>query len=258
LTHLEHITLLTIDSIEKHVSKDALKEKVQENNEATRIQTILVSKIFAEMMATVEDLGALALAIRQRHKGGIFRQYLDSKTADVANFFDNVKSDSSDHPLITLDILLKLPKLADLKVQVPDDILKDLDNNYTERAKHLLAVAKIYRDVVSNLTLQNRPTQPASQASGDHDITIMLGLVNSVKPARLYVDAFNKIKHRFMAVEDPSQYDDATSQERLEFVLLPDEPKAVDVFIKATTEAAKSMMELASLVLYLDILGVPV
>jgi hypothetical protein len=77
------ITVLTNDVIE------SFRDEVIRRNDIGRVSGILMAKLYAELMATYEDLGAFCLAIRERNNTsqqfrslplGIFGRYLGSRT----------------------------------------------------------------------------------------------------------------------------------------------------------------------------------
>ena len=73
--------------IDPRKTRQEYAAEVAEYREEERVQSILVSKIFAEYVTAFEDLGALGYAIRNRGTIGVFEQYLTSETRDAGNFF---------------------------------------------------------------------------------------------------------------------------------------------------------------------------
>lgn len=265
LTHLNDITLATMEALGEYASATSLAEEVDRSNEASRIETILIAKIYAEQIAAWEDLGALGFAIRHRNsdptptdtpaglQGGIFHQYLKSTTADAANFYDNIRSGNSGSPITTLDKWLNLPGIEQLRGQIPDDKLASVQYDYTQQPIPLLEVAKHYRRTATEIQ------QISSGSSGPVDwrdkIYIQLGFPDPNKPSRVFTNAFNKIKHRFMVVEDPTAYGSSVGINP-EYALLRWDPEYVNTMITHIIGAARIMQELASLMYGLDQAGV--
>ncbi len=183
------------------------------SREKQRIQKICVARLFAEEMATVEDIGALCWAVQHRDDaGGIFKGYLDSKTRDVGAFFQAVTATTADEEITQL---LRFPGREAIRERLASEMsasaLATYESNYDEFPAGLRRVAEQYRspslpEIRAQLTPSGRwapdggpPLDPAQSAK----VVVEVSLPGEPEQDRrgLFVRAFNKIKHRFAVVE---------------------------------------------------------
>lgn len=131
--HLTETAKRTEGVLRPYANDTELTEAVTKNQDGSRILRILLAKLFAELMATYEDVGALGHAIRQRAKEGVFYQYLTSDTGDAANFLQFVRERG---PSESLDNLLALPTLAVLShKKISSDMMAAITHDYTDSRK---------------------------------------------------------------------------------------------------------------------------
>jgi hypothetical protein len=83
--------VMSHEQLEFMTHDDAVRQE-QSLRTGGRVQGIMVSRLFAEYVSTIEDFGAFLHAIRRRRQGnkGVFVKYLDSEVNAVADFFDYV------------------------------------------------------------------------------------------------------------------------------------------------------------------------
>jgi hypothetical protein len=177
-------------------------QRVKQNNDTPRIQKIAIARLYGELAATLEDLGAFCDAVRNRTPGeGIFRRYLRSMNAAACAALDYALS----NPKANLEALLNLPALAALQGNVPAQLCRDLAADYTHLAKNIHAIAKVYRTVSAGFQYQPVPTNP--HPSWQDDVNVVVDLLDSGEnpPAArggTMTQIYNKIKHRFMVIEE--------------------------------------------------------
>lgn len=187
----------------KFMSHDDAVHQEEYLRTGARVQGIMVSRLFAEYVSTIEDFGAFLHAIRRRRQGnkGVFVKYLDSEVNAVADFFDYVIK----NPTLDLGQMLELPTIDKLKSRLSLDKLQDTENHYREFAKVVVDLAKSYRErsIASSADVSTK-TLPSDWTDSIYTV-LELSPANGqsaetdTKP--LMTEAFNKIKHRFMIIE---------------------------------------------------------
>jgi len=200
-----HLGVISHEQLE-FMSHDKAVRQEQSLRTGARVQGIMVSRLFAEYVSTIEDFGAFLHAIRRRRQGnkGVFVKYLDSEVNAVADFFDYVIK----NPTLDLGQMLELPTIEKLKSKLSSDKLQDTANHYRDFAIVVADLAKSYREksVASSADISTK-TLPSDWTDS---IYTVLELSPSNVPANgqsendtkpLMTEAFNKIKHRFMIIE---------------------------------------------------------
>jgi hypothetical protein len=256
LPRLKLLTKFTLQELGEYTTSRNIDEEIETNHETSRFEKIFVAKIFGEMVATFEDLGALGHAIRNRADGGIFNQYLASRVEQVERFWRDIEQSRNNNPHVTLDVLLNLPSVTDLQGQLPQDILDDLAYSYTKRAEKLLGIGTFYRRTLTDLNRLD-PHKALPDEWKDH-INVILGYEDPAKPARIVTGAFNKIKHRFMVADDLPSYVDPTTIDILEYVAIGQDPQYAAGLIQIAIESAKTMSEMGAIIMHLDQAGVAI
>ena len=123
----------------------ALQEKIRTSQDEDE-RRLLAVKIYGELMASMEDLGALCIAVRHRLDGvGLVHAYLTYETrrpsAPVTTLKDIYRRAAKGNALVSS---LRLPPLDDILQKIPDLSGTILPELYRE-ANHLLAaVARAY------------------------------------------------------------------------------------------------------------------
>lgn len=260
-SELEDVALWSRWRMQQGVDPNQLREEVKTNHDAARIERIVVAKMFAELMSAYEDLGGLGFAIKYRKDLGVFKRYLSSSTAEAAGFLTEIlRLDIPNDPTITLDAILTLPSLMDLKGQLNSQLYTGFDHDYHFIPKTLYQVAEQYR--TEALTLQ-RILDPNNPPDADwaEAINVLLGVgpAPSSVVQKNPVRAFNKIKHRFMLTDDlPVYMGNSATGDVVEYGAFPLEPSWVDNFMPYSVAAGGILAELAALLVHLDQAGIVV
>lgn len=280
VTPLEDAAMFTLHALRHYPDQNALLTEVRRNGDAKRVETIVAAKIFAELIAALEDLGALADAIRHRGRDGVFSRYLNSKTNQAADFFNYVLGqDIPEHPEIALDILLNLPSIQSLDGKVTGDALQAFAQSYGIHAQQLHQAAHMYREQGAKVAPLGAGSPPLP--TWHDDVNILLGIIKPGVPAAsgaapaaaaapvpatagphsksgILVRAFNKLKHRFMVTEDLPAYAVPAGADKIEYGRFPQTPQFIDQLVSNTVAVAGTMAELAAIVLQLDAAGIPI
>lgn len=215
-------------------------------NDAARVQTVVVARLLSEYAAAIEDLGALIHAIRKRARRGVMVEYLETQVRGAADTLDLVIARRDEG----LGSLLALPGLETIAQRLDPAELEGLRHDYESLAAHLAEIAGQYRNP--------GPQGVATDIVGvpkDH-VAIVLGLIDlgANGPNRhggLLAQAHNKIKHRFMVIEDIAALGVAAAGNVL-YTHYPRDPRAVRALVHNITQVALAAGELAALMLALD------
>jgi len=263
---------------------ELLEASLQEGliNELTQrriasVQSIMIARIFAELIATYENLGAFGWAIRKRKTEGkgIFSWYAETRDGGYAQFYQGVinriDGNRPHDPPITLGDLLKLPSISDLQVplqeHVPQQLLKQLEQDYLERAKLLYDIAKLYMGRVGD-AWKIAPHMPPAEQHRSHEastfgaesyihvITEVLPVGTQLPQDKITTAIYNKIKHVFLVTENLSAYADQTDPIQIASAPFKRDPVVVQDWIDGIKSAAGLVNEIASLLLVLDHCGI--
>lgn len=240
----------------------ALQELMQRN--AGNIQGIMTARMYAELFAGYEDLGMFGSAIKFRARKGIFERYVTGETRVAASFLQEIlDSNIPEHPEITLDRLLRIPSLMQMKGLLPQEVLDQLEAYYHEAPKFLYEVAKHYRlkrGEAQAVRVGQVPSPVVWQASlTQGTMAIILGFrleTEQAQAGRLSVDVFNRIKHQFLVTANLESYADPEDGRSLEFAFLPQEQAFIDGIVLGVSYIAKVMGDLALFLLLLDDHGI--
>lgn len=217
-----------------------------------RIQVIVTAKIFAELYAAYEDLGAFGSAIKHRSSEGIFSKYLNSKTWHVRQFFDDLKITFQDQPKTSLDLLLNLPSLAELDGHIPSDMFNNLSSYYQNVTPYLYEVAVNYRKQRYEVrSISSDGSSLSEQRNTIQIITNLLAPEGAPPKSPIHTDAFNKVKHQFLVTSNVSAYDIGDGR-IVEFSSLSREPEFIQNLIKSIVVTARIMCDFAGILLLLD------
>jgi len=217
-----------------------------------KTQSIMVTKIFAELMSAYEDLGALCSAIRHRAKHGIFERYFRSSVREADSFLREIYNNdllNASKQNLELSTVLRLPPISDFANNISAEDLSNFKYDYLEIPKRLYGVAEEYC-----ATLDSMDAILPQNANNANSVPIILSTENNPQSLRLTV-AFNKVKHRFMASENIFAYDDP-SRDRLIYGTLSAKPKDIKMRINNTITVSRVIGEIASLLLVLDEIGI--
>jgi hypothetical protein len=192
----------------ENLQPEQAKALASELNDGPRMQRIVVGRLYAELASAVEDLGALAFAVRHRakHGLGILKRYLRSETSDVGTFYTEVLGATG----ADLGALLRLPDLATLKSQVTTEGYQHLALDYVQLAEALRRAAETYRAAIP---APASPTAtPFALPIGWEDSTnILIEIADPGESTKQSASGampmtYNKLKHRFMVVEGLDKY----------------------------------------------------
>ena len=238
------------------------------------IQSIMIARIYAELIAAYEDLGNLCWAIKKRktERKGIFATYLETRDGSYKQFYQSLinRIDGSNlhDPPVTLGDILKLPSINDLQGNFPPDLLLNLEQDYLEKPNHLYDIAKFYlgklgdawKIATNNQASGQAATQSPPTTELDSHIHIIMGAIpveDQPQQDKITTEVFNKIKHIFMVTENLSAYADQADPIQILYASFKRDPILVQDWINGIKSTAGLMNDLASLLLLLDHFGVP-
>ena len=252
------ITKLTMKMLDVSLSEEQLSKLADQN--VGNIQGIMVAKIYAEMFAGYEDLGAFGQAIQNRANGGIFRRYVENRTSQARGFLQGVIDSSIlENPEVTLDVILRIPPVSQFEGHISQEQLNPLRDYYRTIPGFLYRVAKQYQAPRGDA--HALPVGASLPQEWDGMLAIILG---DNPPAlgspqdRLSQAVFNRIKHQFLVTGNLSAYLDAASSRPLEFVHLSREQVFADKMLEGVALIARVMSDFASILLLLDGLDIEV
>lgn len=209
-------------------------------NDAARVQTIVVARLMSEYAAAIEDLAGMLVAVRDRNAGVVTR-YFNSTTCETGAMLRELEEADD------LRELLALPSVDDLRETLDDEALGALEHAYGAFTEHLHSVATAAR-------MEGPAGVPVSPGDLEPDrLALILGIgdAGATGPRGLLFQAHNKIKHRFMVIEDIATVG-ATPGDPVRFGHLPRNPAMVMRLVDNIAQISLSTGELAALMLMLD------
>ena len=212
-------------------------------NDAARVQTVVVARLMSEYAAAIEDLAGMMVAVRDR-SAGIMSRYFTSTTRETGAMLQELEGSDD------LRELLGLPSVDDLRGALDDAALGALEHAYGVFTEHLRSVATAARQ-------DGPPGVPVGVGDLEPDrLALILGIGDggAKGPRGLLFQAHNKIKHRFMVIEDIARVG-ATPGEPVRFGHLPRDQATVMQLVGNIAQVALSTGELAALLLMLDRAG---
>jgi hypothetical protein len=251
--------------------QESLVNELSEKRIAS-VQSIMIAKVFAELIATYENLGAFGWAIKKRKTDGrgIFSWYAETREGGYAQFYqriiNRIENRRPADPPVTLGDLLKLPPISDVQGCFPSELIGRLEQDYLERPKFLYDIAKIYEGKIGDLWQAKTQTSPAEQVANQeitsaesyiHIITGLLPIGSQPPQSKITTEIYNKIKHVFLVTENVHTYADPTDPIQLVFASLKRDPTVVQDWIDGIKSAAGLMNDIASLLLLMDHFGIP-
>jgi hypothetical protein len=250
--------------------QEALVNELSEKRIAS-VQSIMIARVFAELISAYENLGAFGWAIKKRKTDGrgIFSWYTETRDGGYAQFYQRVinriENRRPTDPPVTLGDLLKLPPISDLQGHFPQELIRKLEQDYLERPKFLYDIAKIYEGKIGNFW-QVRTMPPAvpvvnqeisSAESYIHIIADIIPVGSPPPQSKITTEIYNKIKHVFLVTENVEAYADQANPIQLVFASLKRDPAVVQDWINGIKSVAGVMNDIASLLILLDHFGIP-
>jgi hypothetical protein len=132
--------------VNRYLTSDMLLQTALEREPPPPMQPrhfrkILRAKIFQELVLSIEELGALCHAIRNRGDMGIVYQFLKYQIPDVRRFFNMLVSED-----VTLDVLLRLPDRDTIRTNLEDSLARRVFSVFDDRLDWLRQGAEVYLD----------------------------------------------------------------------------------------------------------------
>ena len=230
----------TVRQLLERVDEATAADMAAQLNDAARVQTIVVARLMSEYAAAIEDLAGMMVGIRDR-SAGVMSRYFTSTIGETSAMLQEL--DASDD----LRELLGLPSVDDLRGALDDEALRAMEHAYGAFNEHLHSIAAAAR-------MEGPAGVPVSPGDLEPDrlaVTLGIGDAGTTGPRGLLFQAHNKIKHRFMVIEDIAAVG-ATPGEPVRFGHLPRDQATVMRLVGNIAQAALSTGELAALLLMLD------
>jgi hypothetical protein len=190
-------TASRVEELVRHQSSDEATETARRLNTGARVQSIVVGRLLAELIAAIEDVAAFAWAIRERDRG-LLTRFIKSSVGEAAQFLDLALHE----PPADLAELLRLPPIplveSRMGLQPPGLVGKQ----YRALELSLRELGRAYRDVGSRVAVTS------ASGSSDDQIHVLLDIGDAApdlpegKVRGVLPEALNKLKHRFMLVAD--------------------------------------------------------
>lgn len=231
-------------------------ERAEQLNTGARVQRVVVVRLFAELMAGIEDLGSLCFAIKHRKNESIFKRYSLSES-EHGTFLSEIFDCKKEKPL-NLPSMLKIPEIGKLK-GLPVDVYGDIEKAYNQIAKNIQGAAMLFKSknvktgkidgrddlvyVVYHTQDKNKPSDKLSKSS-------------------IRVKTYNKIKHRFLVFDTMDLLEKAIAEGDigLEFDYIPFsyESKNVKDLCDFIMTISACMADIATVLLLLENNGVEI
>jgi len=213
-----------------------------------RVETALLAKLYAEYVATIEDFGAMLHAVRERRAGGLLCQYVNCRE-EVAEV---LRLALKTEPL-RLPRFLNLPHYDDLRDRLPPDVLEDVSRDLDVLAGGILDVANMYTATVGN----DRPADlPLSDEWRNHMWIVLRygrGSPGQIRPIRLVAESYNKIKHRFLVIENMKALVGAVhDKDTLVYAYQAKDRGLLEALVNSVAGVVTRQMELGAMLLTLD------
>ena len=230
----------TVRQLLERVDKATAADMAGQLNDAARVQTIVVARLMSEYAAAIEDLAGMMVAVRDR-RAGVMSRYFNSTISETGAMLKELEGSDD------LRELLGLPSVDDLRETLDDEALGALEHAYGAFAEHLHSIATAAR-------MEGSAGVPVSPGDLEPDrLALILGIgdAEATGPRGLLFQAHNKIKHRFMVIEDIAAVG-ATPGDPVRFGHLPRDQAMVMRLVGNIAQVALSTGELAALLLMLD------
>ena len=202
--------LIDLPAPNERLPRSEARSRAKEQGTAIRVQHIVLARLFAQYINAVEDFGALLFAIRNRNKDGLFFQYANSETSDVANAFDQILNTKK----FSLHRFLRIPPPQALRTMLSKQDLLYVETHWSDLSQSIKDIAARYREVLPHTALRRLGAFKLPDDWQDH-LWVILEYAPKTRPAEPHdihpvVGSYNKIKHRFLMVEDLERFLNAT------------------------------------------------
>ena len=170
-------------------------------NQGARVQTVVIGRLLAEFVATIEDVAALAWAVRERERG-LFARYLHSSVGEAVMLLDR----ACGVPRPTLEELLRFPAISDVKSRLPMVASAAIERDYATMPDTFAQMGNAYRQREFGMEV---PAGQVGRPSDDrlHVVLELLDDPNEGSQSKgTIVEAYNKLKHRFTVMETGDQF----------------------------------------------------
>lgn len=226
-----------------HISAEEALERVVKQDANNIITETLITKIFSEFVASLEDFGTLCYAIRNRDDQGIFFKYHNSKTSDAGNFFKYVEENEN----ATLDEVLKIESIESLKDRVEKSIFDIVKHDYRSFRKTISEVTKNYR--VAGLWEGTCKDIPNYRENHIYVILEFRKSGDQRRPIGVLPNAHNKIKHGFSVYKSLEPFRSIGEGRIIKYGALCTETSNAEYFITNTIEVSRRMLEICCFLL---------
>ncbi|MCF8567076.1 hypothetical protein LLE49_20350 [Alicyclobacillus tolerans] len=216
-----------------------------------QISKVHAAKIYAEFVAAIEDYTSFFYAITKK-KNGILYEYANSRS-EGRDFSAFVQTTTSK----TLSNILGLPPLNKLRSNLNSDEYKSVRDMYKEIPKSLRRITKIYQPAdFSGLVKTDVPTPESDSFHVILDYT-----PSGHKPKNRFIDVsdlslmtkmHNKIKHRFLVVDDIVSMWESISDDDFPYAIVPYTTKWLKALMDFSSDMANDIASLCKLILLLD------
>lgn len=216
-----------------------------------RVQSVLIGRLIGELTAAIEDVAALGWAVRLRRKG-LFATYLRSSVGDAASFLDLARAD----PAPSLEELLRLPQLAEVEAALQPDVYAAMAQDYAVLPRAFADLANAYRGSGVPVAATGSGAAAVDQVHVVLDLLEATAASSGGVPGRGVLPAsYNKLKHRFMLVEDIDLFGSLPGEPIL-YAHLGRDPATVGALVDRIHYVARLGLEVATMAAMLADAGI--
>jgi hypothetical protein len=228
-----------VEGLVRHQGSSDAKDTARRLNTAAAVQTVVVGRLMAELVATIEDVAALGWAIRERNHG-LLERYLKSSVGEAVEFLDLTLLD----PPADLTTMLRLPTVSTLESRLGIEPPQLVGEQCVALETSLRELGRAYRDVGS-------PVAPAENGGEPDDQIHVLLAIGEPEGGRkkvrgLLPEALNKLKHRFVLVAAISELGRLPGAP-VRYAHIGRDPRTVDALFKRIVYVESVGVQLAEL-----------
>lgn len=244
-------TAAKLHELTDKVDADGALARAIELRTGVRVQSVLIGRLVAELIAAIEDVAALGWAVRLRRKG-LFATYLRSSVGDAASFLDLARVD----PAPTLEKLLRVPPLAEVEENVEPDTYTAIAQDYDVLPRALAELGIAYRGPGGPVAATGPGAAASDQVHVVLDLIDATGVPGVGSSARGVLPAtYNKLKHRFTLIEDIDLFGSLPGEPIL-YAHLGRDPATVGALVERIHYVARLGLEIATLIAMLVDAGI--